>query len=891
MSVENYTGSNEKILRDLCDDLMELVGKEFFAALVTKLARVAGADYAFIGQFTSETREIVRTVAVYADGDTIDNLEFELKNTPCEVVVKNGYQRYPHSVLELFPLDHLAIQLDVDSYVGVPLIDSSATVLGPLAVFSRKPLHNLSLIETALHMFALRASAELERLTLEEKRQDELHFLQSLLDAVPNPVFYKDNNGFNLGCNKSYEKIVGLSRQEMLGQTVQELLPKQRSDVGLREDQEVFVTKQPRTYENQITCPDGNVLDVLFNKAPLFNRDGEMTGLVGTIQDITSLKQIETAMQSLVESTIGHTGAECYNRVAEQLCQWFDADCAIVGRMYGDGKVTSLATLRDGDFLSEYSFDIANTPCEKVINDGMCLFSDGLFDHFPDSCIVRDLEAEGYVGTPVRGHDGTIIGVLSVLSRTPIKSMGRAKDVLAIMAARVSAEIEREQSEHQLRENESHLEYLAYHDVLTQLPNRQLFRDRLQHAISMARMAKSQVAVLFLDLDRFKKINDSLGHEFGDQLLCEVAERLKKCARDVDTVARISGDEFGIVLDQISSVENVILVAEEIRRSLDKVIEVDDYKLFLTVSIGISMYPQDGKTVVSLLKCADAAMHQAKQLGRDNYRFYTSGVNERASELLRLEGALRQAVDQDRLVVHYQPQVDLETGSVIGVEALVRWLHPEQGMISPADFIPLAEETGLIVSIGEWVLRSACSQCQQWQDQGYEPIRISVNMSARQFNQKNVVAMVTEVLAQTGLDPNYLDLEITESVLMNDVNSAIDTMTQLHELGVQLSIDDFGTGYSSLAYLKRFPIDTLKIDQSFVRDVVTDSNDAAIATTIIDLARNMNLSVIAEGIEDEAQRHFLYSHGCRYGQGYLFSRPQSVQDIEAYLVPKNTNTP
>ncbi|OQY21609.1 MAG: hypothetical protein B6I37_08430 [Desulfobacteraceae bacterium 4572_35.2] len=256
---------------------------------------------------------------------------------------------------------------------------------------------------------------------------------------------------------------------------------------------------------------------------------------------------------------------------------------------------------------------------------------------------------------------------------------------------------------------------------------------------------------------------------------------------------------------------------------------------------------------------------------------------------MRLEGALRQAVDQDRLVVHYQPQVDLETGSVIGVEALVRWLHPEQGMISPADFIPLAEETGLIVSIGEWVLRSACSQCQQWQDQGYEPIRISVNMSARQFNQKNVVAMVTEVLAQTGLDPNYLDLEITESVLMNDVNSAIDTMTQLHELGVQLSIDDFGTGYSSLAYLKRFPIDTLKIDQSFVRDVVTDSNDAAIATTIIDLARNMNLNVIAEGIEDEAQRQFLYSHGCRYGQGYLFSRPQSLQDIEVYLVPKNTN--
>ncbi|OQY21610.1 MAG: hypothetical protein B6I37_08435 [Desulfobacteraceae bacterium 4572_35.2] len=568
MSVEVYTDSNEKILRDLCDDLMQLVGKEFFAALVTKLARVAEADYAFIGQFTSETCEVVRTVAVYADGKTIDNIEFGIENTPCEVVVKNGYQRYPHSVLELFPLDHLAIQLDVNSYVGVPLIDSSGTVLGPLAVFSRKPLHNLSLIETALHMFALRASAELERLTLENKRQDELHFLQSLLDAVPNPVFYKDNDGRNLGCNKSYEDIVGLSRQEMHGHTVNEILSGQRSVIGLREDQNLFATQQPRTYENQFTCPDGNTLDFLFNKAPIFNRDGEMMGLVGTIQDITSLKQIETAMQTLVESTIGHTGSECYNRVAEQLCQWFEADCVIVGRLYGDGKITSLATLRDGDFLSEYNFDIAKTPCEKVINDGMCLVSEGLINHFPDSFIVRDLEAEGYVGTPLRSHDGTIIGVLSVLSRSPIKSMSRAKDVLAIMAVRVSAEIEREKSEHQLRENESHLEYLAYHDVLTELPNRQLFRDRLQHAISMARMAKSQVAVLFLDLDRFKKINDSLGHEFGDQLLCEVAKRLQKCARDVDTVARISGDEFGIVLDQISSVENVILVAEEIHRTI-----------------------------------------------------------------------------------------------------------------------------------------------------------------------------------------------------------------------------------------------------------------------------------------------------------------------------------
>ncbi|MDY0189807.1 MAG: EAL domain-containing protein [Desulfuromonas sp.] len=452
--------------------------------------------------------------------------------------------------------------------------------------------------------------------------------------------------------------------------------------------------------------------------------------------------------------------------------------------------------------------------------------------------------------------------------------MERAKDVLAIMAARISAEMEREQSEQRLRENESHLEFLAYHDVLTELPNRQLFRDRLQHAISMARLAGTQVAVLFLDLDRFKKINDSLGHELGDQLLCEVAKRLQLCARDVDTVARLSGDEFAMIIDQITSVENVIIIAEEIRSSLAKVIDVENYKLFVTVSIGISLYPRDGETVVALLKGADAAMFNAKDVGRDNYRFYTAGLNERAGELLMLEGALREAVDLNRLVVHYQPQVDLGSGAIVGVEALVRWLHPEQGMISPADFIPLAEETGLIIPIGEWVLRQACVQGTAWQRAGYPKINISVNMSARQFSQRNVVEMVERTLRDTGLSAECLDLEITESVLMNDVDTAIATMTQLSDLGVRLSIDDFGTGFSSLAYLKRFPIDTLKIDKSFVDDIVIDPNDAAIATTIIDLARNMSLSVIAEGIETEEQRAYLQSHGCMRGQGYLFSRPQ-----------------
>ncbi len=885
MALDVHPSSNEKILRDLCDDIMGLVGGEFFSALIAKLAQVAGADYAFIGKFIDDERSVVRTVAVFADGHHIDNLDFDIKNTPCDAVVKRGMQIYPHSVLELFPLDHLAVKMEVDSYIGLPLVDSRGEVIGPLAVFSRKPMQNLPLLETALRMFALRAAAELERLSIEDRLQDDVHFLQSLIDAIPNPVFYKGKDGVFQGCNSSYEKLLGIARKDLIGCTAEQVVSHARAEIGLREDRRVFLTLQPSMYGNDIVCADGRTLHVLFNKAPFFDRNGQLSGLVGTIQDITSLKQVEAAMQTLVESAVGYTGSECYRRIAEQLGRWFGADCTIVGQLKDDGMVESLAIVRDGVLQPNHVFPLKNTPCEKVVKDGICVYSDGMQQRFPNSEIVQQLQAQGYVGAPVRSHDGTVIGVLSVLSRRPIARMERAKEVMAIMAARVSAEIEREESQQRLVENENHLKFLVYHDSLTQLPNRQMFRDRLQHAISMAQLGGYQLAVLFLNLDRFKKINDSLGHDLGDRMLCEVARRLKMCVREIDTVSRFGGDEFAIIIDRVTKVENVIFIAQQIRSQLAEVMTLDEYKLFITASIGISLYPHNGQDVAALLKSADVAMGQAKSHGRDNYRFYTSGINERASEMLLLENALREAIERDELEVYYQPQIDMDSDTIVGVEALLRWQHPEKGMISPGDFIPMAEETGLIVTIGEWVLRQACAQAVAWQQAGCAPLRMSVNMSARQFAQKNLVYMVATVLQETGLEPCWLDLEITESILMNDVDSAILVMMELHRLGIQLSIDDFGTGYSSLAYLKRFPIDTLKIDQSFVRDVVSDKNDAAIASSIIGLAQNMSLNVIAEGIEDEDQRRFLRERGCRYGQGYLFGRPQPHRSIGRRLLP------
>lgn len=427
--------------------------------------------------------------------------------------------------------------------------------------------------------------------------------------------------------------------------------------------------------------------------------------------------------------------------------------------------------------------------------------------------------------------------------------------------------------EAQLQEHQARLYHMAHHDTLTNLPNRMLFRDRLQRMMLKAKRYDNMVAVLFLDLDRFKKINETLGYDIGDRVLCLVAERLDSCVRRSDTVSRLGGDEFAIVLDDLKDLKFVAIVARKILDSLSKPLVVNDFELYVTTSIGISIFPNDSENVDDIMRCAETAMYRAKETGKNNYQYFTVDMNARAFEFLLMESGLRKAIENDELTVFYQPQIELQGNSLIGMEALLRWNHPERGMISPDDFIPLAEETGLIVSIGEWVLRQACFQNKAWQNEGYPPIRVSVNISSRQFHQQNIVELVSGILAESGLDPKYLKLELTESIVMHDAEIARKTLQKLGKMGIKLAIDDFGTGYSSLSYLKLFPIDFLKIDKSFVFNIMTDSNDAAIADSIIALAHSMNLKVIAEGVEDRDQLERLRGKGCDIVQGFLFSAP------------------
>lgn len=431
------------------------------------------------------------------------------------------------------------------------------------------------------------------------------------------------------------------------------------------------------------------------------------------------------------------------------------------------------------------------------------------------------------------------------------------------------------------KQAEGRLHYLAHHDGLTDLPNRVLLMDRLSQALTRAPWHKRLVAVLFLDLDHFKRINDTLGHNIGDRLLKDVAARLLTCVRAGDTIARLGGDEFAIVLSDVAQPQDVPKITQKILDALSRPFKLVARQLFITTSIGISLYPDDGQEADTLLKNADAAMYRAKEHGRNNYQFFLSDMNVQATERLALETALHSAVTREEFLLHYQPLVDLRTGKIIGMEALLRWQSPEHGLVSPAQFIPVAEESGLIVPIGQWVLRTACAQNKAWQAEGLPPVRVAVNLSARQFQQENLVETITEVLRETGLDPNALELELTESIMQD--TAAIQTLRQLKELGVEISIDDFGTGYSSLSYLKRLPINTLKIDQSFVRNMTTDKDDAVIAKTIIGLAHSLHLKAIAEGVETIEQLEFLRSHGCDRIQGYLFSRPLPAHDATKLL--------
>ena len=457
------------------------------------------------------------------------------------------------------------------------------------------------------------------------------------------------------------------------------------------------------------------------------------------------------------------------------------------------------------------------------------------------------------------------------------------QEVLARVRTHLALRSAERDLERRLLQKEQEVLHMAYHDALTGLPNRLQLFNRLEYALEVAGRENRHLAVLSLDIDRFKMVNDSLGHEVGDQLLMTVAQRLRDTAQRSDIVCRIGGDEFALALTDVDTAVFAAHIAEELLPCVSETIAVGEHAIRISPSIGIAIFPQDGTDARTLLRNADAAMSRAKESGGNSFRFFDQTMNTAAAERLDLETALRQAVERREFVVYYQPQVRLADRAVLGCEALIRWQHPKRGLVPPVEFIPLAEETGLIVPIGIWVLRAACEQIQRWRLAGLGDFSVAVNLSARQFHQPDLVEQIRAAIRDTGLPPHALEIELTESTVMDDAEKAVGLLRELREIGIRISVDDFGTGYSSLSYLRKLPLNSLKIDRSFISDIGVDADDDAIVQTIIALGKVLRIEEIAEGIETEAQAAFLNRHGCGIGQGYLFARPMPADAFERWL--------
>ncbi|WP_432821578.1 putative bifunctional diguanylate cyclase/phosphodiesterase [Trichloromonas sp.] len=584
----------------------------------------------------------------------------------------------------------------------------------------------------------------------------------------------------------------------------------------------------------------------------------------------------EELMRKVVFGISAEVGEAFFANLVEQLSHSLETDVAIVGRYVGDRRhqVETVAVFSQGKPMENFACALADSPC-ALLDKGTYFITSGAKVQYPDDSFLQQMSIEGFAGTQLVDSTGRPMGLIAVMSCRRLSRPQRIASFLQIFAARASAEMERLRAEAMISD-------MAYYDQITGLPNLYSFSEKLARTVSGRTESAMPLAIMLIDLDRFKAFSRTLGHLNSNLLLKEIVRRFRGEISEKDVLAKFGDDEFALLVE-VRSPEEAAGYAERLLACLKRSLSFAGHELHLTASIGIAIYPHDGVDAEVLLKNADAAMCRTKEMGRNGYQFYYPEMTQLSLQTLILENKLHKALEREEFALRYQPQLDLRLGQISGMEALVCWNYPGQKPVPPLDFIPLAEETGLITPIGEWILRTACAQNKQWQEEGFPAQKVAVNISARQFYQYDIAALVGSVLESTGLDARWLAVEITESVLMQDVEQTIKILHRLKDMGVQVTIDDFGTGYSSLSYLKQFPVQTLKIDRSFIAGIPGDHEDRAITAAIIAMAHTLDIQVIAEGIEREAQRQFLESKGCDKIQGFLFSPPLSVDEFRSLL--------
>ncbi|WP_084005098.1 EAL domain-containing protein [Gilvimarinus polysaccharolyticus] len=815
------------------------------------------------GRFIFVSKRLARLAGFSSADDVLGKTDFDLFPADLAQGYHDADQEIMLSGKGLVDFEELLLDAETKktrwhSTTKIPLHDESGKIVGIIGI-----TRDITLTKDA-EKKARELNVELEKRVAERTQElaaasdalsNERNLMRSLVDLLPDNIFAKDTQSRFLLANQAVARGMGSTVDELLGKNDFDFFPKEMAQGFFDAEQKVIRDGKPVHLEEPYLNREKNqVIWLMTSKVPVHDNNGKVVGIVGIGRDITERRATEKALRE---------GEERFRNLTELSSDWYweqNKDLVFINLTDPNGKSGFSGTQVQGKTIKQL-------PNTEILNNDWSAHEQCVNAHLP----FRDLELR-----VSRSQDKTCylsLSGLPIFDSAGVFSgyQGIGRDITERKTA------------------EAHTHHLATHDSLTDLPNRTMFFDVLDVAIESAHRNKRKLAVLFVDLDRFKNINDTLGHDAGDELLTQISVRLSHSLRSCDVVARLGGDEFAILVQEINEPEQAATVAQKILSAAVSPVMVLGQECRVTASIGVSVFPDDAGDAQTLMKNADIAMYRAKDEGKNTYQFFSADIKSRSLERLMLENNLRLALERNEFFLQYQAKRDLKTGKIAGAEALIRWQHPELGIVPPDQFIPLAEETGLIVAIGRWVLKTACCQSMAWQKQGFAPICMAVNLSVRQFFDENLVADVTTELAESGLRPELLEMEITEGMVMQNAERAINILQSIKGLGVRLAIDDFGVGYSSLAQIKRFPIDTLKIDSSFIHELPKNAEDCAIAEAIIAMGRTLSLTVIAEGVETVEQESFLRDHACDQSQGFYFSRPISSNDFSNLMREQRDN--
>lgn len=832
-------------VKRLSDATSIKLGQEYFESLVEYLSGVLNVDIVLIGELV-EGNTAIQTKAVFANGKSTENIVYQLAGTPCETVVCNDACVISKDAQQTFPEDLLLQDMNVEGYVGVPLFSLEGAPFGLIIALNSLPIKNEDFILTYFDLVAGRIAAEYERLRImklltdqEKKFRDIAHCSSDIIWEVNEHLEYSFSSTIPDG-------ILGYRPEELIGKKPFDFMPEKESERVQVLFQPVWNNREKfSALENLSIHKDGTLVYLETSGVPIFDAKGEFRGYRGLDRNITERKEKERELQ--LAATVLETATEAVMVT--------NVDRKII-------KVNKAFT------------EITGYARDEVLGKSPALLTSGHHDGAFYAEMFKTLELVGKWESEIwnKKKNGTVYP-----QWLSVSAMYDDQGDLSGYVALFSDITKR-------KEYEEKIEYQANYDALTGLANRHLLKDRFASAIYRSDRNNSQVSLLFIDLDRFKQVNDSFGHTFGDRLLKQVAKRLNGHVRQSDTVARLGGDEFAVIFPDLPGTHHMEDTIRTILSTLAQPYHIDSSDVYLSASIGVTVYPEDGNTIEELLRNADSAMYKAKNRGRNTFQYYSADMHLEAQQRIQLENALRQAILLQEFVLHYQPIIDARTSRIVGAEALIRWQRPDVGLVYPAEFIELAEECGLISTIGEWVLQEACRQVAEMLGGCADDFFVSVNVSCYQFQKTDVPELVRNSLKASGLQPHRLVLEITESIMLNDDCQILEQFESLRGIGVGISIDDFGTGYSSLSYLHKYPITTLKIDRSFVSELTSNTQSHALVTAILAMSESLGLKVIAEGIEEETQASILSQQGCLFFQGFLYSKPLAFDAFRQMVI-------